>query len=93
MEATLTGVKLFSAKGYVAVRPLEVPLETEKHCLSFTWRNVWHREQKPHDGKEARNVSEAERFSCVAGYCTGNDSPPGTCSMRPAGKDDWQDAG
>jgi len=35
-------------------------------------------------GKEAKNVSEADALSCVAGYCTGNDLPRAICNLRPA---------
>lgn len=36
-------------------------------------------------GKEARNVSEADALSYVAGYCTGTISPRVTCNWKPAG--------
>ena len=42
MGATLTGVPLYQARGYVALENLEVPLaEWRIACLSFGWKNEW----------------------------------------------------
>jgi len=71
--ATLTGVKLFSAKGYVAC-----------DLLKFLWENgealpIVHMEKRVAGNRNRMMARRQEsqpkrtRFSCVAGYCTGND--------------------